>query len=284
MSDNKIRMAIVFTCHNREEKTRNCIETLRSQRSSYSIQTEYYICDDGSTDNTCKTVMGLLPEASLILGNGDLFWARGMHAAMLEAVKTQHDFYLMVNDDVAFDEIALDTMLRSYYTAVKDTNGKPCGIVGATLKTDRSEISYGGWRYVRKLKIGRAELLEPNGVPRLCDLANWNCFLLPDEVIQSVGLIDPYYHHSKGDFDYSMMMKRKGYPIYIATDFIGTVDNNESSWGKEKSISLKLRKLFSVKGIPPKYEMYYFTKNWGLLGFCFFFYSFPKTVIHAIME
>lgn len=287
MCDGKISIAIIFTCYDRAEKTRACIRSLRSQTSHYLVDIDYYICDDGSTDETGDVIRTLLPHAHIVNGDGQLFWVRGMHKAMLEAIKSHHDFYLMVNDDVEFNDDAFDIMLDSYYEIFRpDAPGKNkmflSGIVGPTLKRDKSDISYGGWKYVRSLKIGRAELIRPNGNVQICDIANWNCFMIPEQIIQDVGVIDPYYHHSKGDFDYSMMMKRKGYDIYIAKDYIGTVDNNEDSTRDKGNVVQVLKQLFSVKGIPPKYEIYYFTKNWGILGFFFFFYSFPKTMIHEL--
>lgn len=283
-----IKIAVVFTCHNRKLKTKECIETLINQRTNYSIALDYYICDDGSTDGTCDIIDSLLPNATLLRGSGNLYWARGMYSAMKEAAKDYHDFYWMVNDDVAFFDDALEKMLNTYYNIAgkikgQGTNSSAYGIVGSTLKKDLSDISYGGWNYVRKLKIGKSELVKPNGVPQKCDLANWNCFLITNKVIQNIGLIDSFYHHSKGDFDYSMMMMRKGYDIYIAYDYVGTVDNNEPLNLSEYSRIKRLKRLFSVKGTPPKYEYHYFVKNWGVFGFLFFFYSFPKTIIHELL-
>ena len=289
MSSEKISIAIIFTCYNRAEKTRACIESLQSQASHYLIDTDYYICDDGSTDDTYNIIRTLLPYAKLIEGNGQLFWVRGMHKAMQESIKSHHDFYLMVNDDVEFNSNMFDVMLDSYYEVLKSDNLEKsvtsfCGIVGSTLKRDKSDISYGGWKYVRNLKIGRAELIRPNGKTQICDIANWNCFMVPETIIQNVGIIDSYYHHSKGDFDYSMMMKHKKYDIYIAKDYVGIVDNNKDSTIHKKKVGQVLKQLFSVKGIPPKYEFYYFTKNWGVFGFFFFCYSFPKTIVHEILN
>lgn len=289
MHNEKISIAIIFTCYNREEKTRACIRSLRSQTSHYLVDLDYYICDDGSTDDTYNIIKTLLPYAQIVKGDGHLFWVRGMHKAMQEAVRSHHDFYLMINDDVEFNDDMFDIMLDSYYEIFRSDDPRKnmarlCGIVGSTLKKDKSDISYGGWRYIRNLKIGRAGLIRPNGEIQICDIANWNCFMIPERIIQDVGLIDPYYHHSKGDFDYSMMMKRKGYHIYIARDYIGMVDNNEDHISHKEDIGQILKRLFSVKGIPPKYEFYYFTKNWGLLGFLFFFYSFPKTIVHDLLS
>lgn len=100
MRDKKVSIAVIFTCYNRAEKTRACIRSLQSQTSHYLTDLDYYICDDGSTDDTCDMIKALLPHARIVKGDGKLFWVRGMHRAMQEAVRSYHDFYLMVNDDV----------------------------------------------------------------------------------------------------------------------------------------------------------------------------------------
>ena len=51
------------------------------------VEFHFYICDDGSSDGTVPAIRTIIPEAGIYVGDGNLFWARGMFQAMCMAVK-----------------------------------------------------------------------------------------------------------------------------------------------------------------------------------------------------
>ena len=271
-----MKLAIIFTCFNRAEKTKKCIMSIKSQILDNDIKLQFYICDDGSTDNTLSYIKELLPEATIINSGGGLYWSKGMHVAMRAAYQDGNDFYLMINDDVDFYQTAIKTMLESY--KLSETG---CAIVGTTRSKDENITTYGGGNFVRKLQLGRHILVEPNGKIQTCQIANWNCFLLPNEILKVVGLIDNYYEHGCGDHDYSLLMRRKGYPIYVATDYIGKCDRNpiEGTYSdKALPRHVRISKLFSIKGRPIKSSVHFYFKNHGLLGIAYLVYDYSKEI------
>ena len=242
-------IAIVTTTFNRAEQTVRAFETILDPR----YRLDFYICDDASTDGTPEKIRRLLPDATIVNGTGRLFWCKGMHAAMQAAAEKRHDFYLMINDDVEFFPGVIGIMLDAYEAA-----GRRCGITGPIKAFDSDETSYGGKR------IGDTKMISPNGALQLCDLANWNCFLIDQETIDEVGLIDPAYSHSYGDHDYSLMMKRNNLPIYIAPAYVGLCDRNpmEGTFFDSKlDRKVRLKKFFSPKGMNLKSGMHFYWKN-----------------------
>lgn len=249
------KIAIIFTCFNRANITKRCIDSIKNQKYRFreKLDIELFVCDDGSTDNTYCLLKNSDLSIKVVRSKGGLFWNKSMYIAMTEAIKTNHDFYLMINDDVNFYSDAIETMLESYYDA-----NESCGITGATRSTSTNKTTYGGKELCKK------NFITPNGMLQLCDLANWNCFLIDEKIIKDVGLIDPYYDHSYGDYDYSLMMKRKGYHIYVAKKNIGECDRNNLN-GTFKDRSLPKRKrlnlFFSPKGMSFRSGIRYALKN-----------------------
>lgn len=231
----------------------------KEQQKRSEAKLSVYITDDCSTDGTREMLKDYSKVLNLtVLDGGNLYWDKGMHRAMQQAVKEFHDFYLMINDDVDFFDDFLDTMLESYKEA-----GDSCGISGATQNTRRKCTSYGGMLFEGK------SLLDPNGTVQECNLANWNCFLVDQKVIDKVGIIDPYYEHSYGDYDYSMCMQRNGFKVYLSKRYVGVCDRNSlKGTFKDKELPRKQRihLFFSPKGMAFKSGIRYSIKNFDYLG------------------
>lgn len=272
-----ITISVIFTCHNRKEKTLRCLEKLYKQKYTYQLQLNYYVCDDLSIDGTPEAIKSSYPEVHLIEGNGNLFWARGMAKAMEKAELERADFYLMANDDVDFFEDAVQTLLDSFYQK-KDSL---CAIVGSMKDAQSGEHTYGGlmWNWKARPDIVRSVI--PDGTCPECNQANWNCFLIPVELYKRVGKIDSYYEHSRADFDYSNRIVLANRKIYVASKYVGFCSRNSSknTW---KDTSLSVRKRFELlekkTGLPWRSRWHYYRKYYGIWAI----YKFIAPYIHII--
>lgn len=107
------RIAALLTCHNRRELTLRCIQRLLAQ-SGYDAHLDVVVLDAASTDGTAEAIHARYEEATVLQGQADQFWNRGMHAAFSHAVAHgPYDFYLWVNDDTELAPGALATVLRT---------------------------------------------------------------------------------------------------------------------------------------------------------------------------
>lgn len=253
-----MRLAIMFTCFNRKEKTLRCIESLYKQRNI--PQFDLYVCDDNSSDSTVEAIREKFPNTIILKGSGSLFWTRGMYKVMKAANEVGYDYYLMVNDDVEF----IDTMWISMYEPFSEY--RTLGVVGCTLSQSTLKQTYGGSKFFKdRWNYYIGPMLAPaEGYFVECDLANWNCFLISQEVVKRVGIIYPVYEHAMGDFDYSFRMRRKNIKIVLAKQFVGYCETNgiEGSF-KDSTLPRKtrLKKLFQPNGLPIK-SWFYFTKSY----------------------
>ena len=271
-----MNVSVILACYNRKETTRQCIEALNKQLcEEKNLRFDIYVYDDASTDGTYDMLVREWPSVKVIRGSGASYWAKSMHDLM-QIVKNKYDYYLMVNDDVIFRENAVKTIFRAYKQA--DCN---CGIVGATQSFYSGEITYGGRDKEKKLiNPSREKLLR-------CQWAGWNCFLINNEVLNLVGIIDGKYQHAWGDWDYSYRMSKKKIPIYLASDYIGYCEENTINgtyMDDTLSIKMRLKNLFSSKGLPFYSYIRYNVKTRGLLGFIIAIYGYTSLIYYIISK
>lgn len=240
-------LAIIMTVHNRKEKTLKCLESISKVKNipPYDV----IVCDDASSDGTVEEVTKRYSNIIVVEGTGNCFWTRGMYLAMQEAKKRDYDLYLMVNDDVQFSQNMWNIMKESL------SQRRNVGVTGATQSAISGELTYSGAKFYHangKTYVGSK--IAPNGrIDNECDVSNWNCFLITKNVVNQVGLIDPVYEHSFGDFDYSLRMKSNGMKIILSKEYIGFCENNSiSGTYKDGKLSCckRIKKMFAPTGLP----------------------------------
>ena len=206
-------IAVLLTVHNRKEKTLCCLRNLFNQQVLNGYQVEVYLTDDGCNDGTPEAIQTQYPQVHIVQGDGHLFWNRGMYAAWETASKAKdYDFYLWLNDDT----FVYPYMLKSLLQASNEKKDQAI-IIGATQSSNKAYFTYGG-----RLKKGTTPV--PNGSLLKVEFFNGNIVLVPREVFNALGNLDPYFSHSKGDFDYGLREKKAGIEMYQAGRYLGECD------------------------------------------------------------
>ena len=274
MKVNMNKLSIIITYYNRRVKTERCIQQLiKSAKKVENLQITFFVCDDGSTDETTDAIDKICRQNGVDLyvnkGTGNLFWARGMASAMQEAEKHIADFYLMVNDDVDFDDDAIQIMLDAYELSAE----KKCAIVGSTKDASTGEHTYGGeyWEFYRFKDS--TQQVKPSVPMKKCNRANWNCFLIPVSLYDEIGKIDSYYEHGAADFDYTKRIIDAGYDVFVADRYIGFCSRNEKkgTWcDPELPMMQRIRAMNKKNGLPPKSQWYFCKKMYGRYAFWYF--------------
>ncbi len=104
---------VLLPVHNRCAITRQCIEQLLAQTFR---ELHLVVIDDGSTDGTPDMVGSLAPQATLIQGDGNLWWAGSLQKGLDWLEKNdvpKEDIVLILNDDTTFDEHFVEQAVRS---------------------------------------------------------------------------------------------------------------------------------------------------------------------------
>jgi GT2 family glycosyltransferase len=252
-------IAVLLTCHNRRNKTIQCLKHLYSLtgiRERFIL--DVFLVDDGSIDGTSDEVKKLFPEVNLIMGDGALYWNRGMHLAWQEAKKTaDFDYYLWLNDDTDLMSGALLEMLEC--VTIKNNAAVICG---AICSEQTHSFTYGG-----RTDDGK-EVLPGNFIPP-CHVINGNCVLISKEICDNIGILDPIYPHAIGDFEYGLRAAKNGYEVVTTREFIGYCEKNTSphKWCNSKvPLHQRVKALYSpLANCHPFYFFIFERKYYGLI-------------------
>lgn len=226
------KIAVLLTCYNRRELTIKCLEHLYACDLPLEHELEVFLVDDGSTDGTSDVVITAFPKVNIITGDGNLFWNRGMHLAWTSALSTDnYDFFLWLNDDTILFDNAIIQLLNTYYSSSNEA------IVCSSICSAAGEVcTYGGFK--------DSMLVVPNGNIQFCDYFNGNCVLISYLVYSKLGTVDPFFHHSLGDFDYGKRAKAMSINILATASFVGYCEKH-TNYPKWCSPDVKFVKRFS---------------------------------------
>lgn len=232
-----MNVAVLITVFNRKQKTLECLDRLFNQDFTEKCEIEVYLTNDGCTDGTSEAVQLQYPSVHIINGDGNLFWNRGMYVAWCEAEKTQHDYYLWLNDDtILFDDAIGHLLMLS-----KEKDDKAI-IVGTTLDSGKNKITYGGFDQYGCL------ITDIKGITE-CHTWNGNIVLIPQYVYEHVGKNDPIFHHAIGDTDYGLRALKIGIISYLSDRPSGICDLHLSI-PKWKDPAVPLTKRFKYLYMP----------------------------------
>lgn len=269
------KTAILLTCHNRKDKTINCLKSLYKalELSKSEITADIYLVDDGSVDGTSEEITLNFPDINIIKGSGELFWSGGMRLAWKTALdqNRNYDSYLLLNDDVELTENVFDSLLSTHKYCLERFNQS--GIyVSSTRDLSDAKISYGGTLITRwGIKITTAKV-KPAEIPMPCTMANANILMVTSDVVNAIGILDSKYIHQFGDYDYTLVASKHKIPVLVCPGVGGICkDDHGNSWLPANStLKDRLKYLYSPLGLSYREQSYYLKKN--------FKYQFPYYV------
>jgi GT2 family glycosyltransferase len=281
------RLAVLMTCHNRVAGTIACLTSLKNQKP-FGASLELIVTDDGSSDGTASAIGNIFPDATIIQGDGNLFWCGGMRAAFAHAMQSDYDFYLWLNDDTRLNEDALPRILQTYSDASSQL-GSELIIVGSTCDPESGTMSYGGW----KRRTGNMFSTSWEKIPpqmnrwTTCDTMNGNCALIPRSVAERMGNLDVNFSHSMGDLDYGLRAKEAGCQIVIVPGYCGICGaNNGTGMWTDKRLPLRVRwnKLLGPKGLPIKEWMVFTRRHKGPLWILVWLSPYARFWLNALPQ
>jgi GT2 family glycosyltransferase len=254
------RIAAVIAAYNRKALTLECLRSLLAQQVP-GVTLDAFVLDDASDDGTSEAIAEQFPEATVLHGNGQLYWNGGMRRAFAAAIAGHYDYYLWMNDDTRLDDGALAVLLDTE-RRVRQRDDEAVIVAGSTRHPETGELTYGGVVRPYRWRPLRSELVEPGEAPRPCETMNGNAVLISRAVVQRVGNIDPAFSHGAGDFDYGLRARAAGCSIWIAPGTIGTCASHPRRRTDDQPLLEELRRLWSTKELSPGSWAVY-SRRWG---------------------
>jgi GT2 family glycosyltransferase len=280
----RTRIVSVLTCYNRKAMTLSSLRALETAARAAEIELEMIVVDDASTDGTAAAIRTEYPWVEVIDGSGALFWNRGMYIGFGVALQRPADYYLWLNDDTELLADSLQSLLRQS-EQLQRTEGTPVILVGATAERSEGRVTYGGRVRRSRWRRFNFELVwdEKRALP--CEAVEGNCVLIPREVAQRVGNLDPTFEHAMGDTDYGLRALRAGFRSFVAAGIIGYCsDNSMAGTYRDDSISLCRRGqlLLSRKGLPMRSWLHFTRRHGGLLWPLYFSSPYVRLIWSAV--
>lgn len=258
------RTAVLMTCYNRKTNTLACLAALFNQVLPPEVTVDVYLVDDGSTDGTAEAVQQTYPQVKILLGDGNLYWNRGMHKAFAEALKYDYDYYLWLNDDTLLDPEALNILLTTSDHLTQQGYQRAI-VTGSIRDSQMNTLVYGGMVQASQWRPLKFHLIEPEAQAKQCDTINGNCVLIPREVAQIVGNLDPAFTHYLGDFDYGLRAQQQGCTVWVAPGYVGSCPLNrrqDTQIEASEPLSNLLKKINRPKGLSFQGEVLYSFQEW----------------------
>ena len=281
-----MRIASLITCHNRKAKTRACLDALFQNALPEDYSLNVFLVDDGSADGTELAVRERYPQVRVINGNGSLYWNSGMRVAFAAAIEKGFNYYLWLNDDTLLYPSAIETLIATAQD-LQTKQGKSVIVVGSTQDANDGHLTYGGLIRPHTWKATTFTLAAPRDVPVECETMNGNCVLIPCEVAQAVGNLEPKFAHAMGDLDYGLRARYAGFSVWAMVGFAGTCSNNAAT-GSFNDASLpaavRLSKMMQPKGLPPSSWRVFTQRHAGILWPIFWLWPYVSILLKGLVK
>lgn len=264
-------IAVLLTTYNRKAKTIACLQSLQRQRLPQGVQLTLHVTDDASSDGTPQAILSVYPKARIYQGSGHLFWAGGMRHTWQQAAKESPDFYLLLNDDTVLHEDAVAMLLNAPAVATS-----LC--IGSTSDPVTRQRTYGGRRLTAKRSWRDDEIVLSQTEYLPCDVANANIMLVPQKIVEEIGILSGAYTHSLADYDYALSANRAGFAVYVAPGFLGECENDHGKNWQPQNTNLRQRIAYlkSPKGLAYNEYMTFIKRHFPL--------SYPSAFVKVWMK
>lgn len=274
----------VLTSFNRKDMTLRCLDALAASAQQAGVQLSAILVDDRSTDGTAAAVRERFPWVEVIEGTGTLFWNRGMRMGFDLALRRHADYYLWINDDTHLVPGALASLLVQS-RALCTRESRPVIVVGATAERDSGTISYGGRVAPSRIKRFNYKLVWSPTDPVPCEAMEGNCVLIPRQVANDVGNLDPVFEHAMGDTDYGLRAQKAGYKLFVAAGVAGYCSPNALG-GTYFDTSLPLRQrwklMMSRKGLPVRSWLHFSRRHGGWMWPLYFAWPYVRVLASGL--
>lgn len=208
------KVYILIPTHNRKDHLRKCLRCIQNQTYKDIVTV---VIDDGSTDGTAEMLAKELPEATVLKGNGNLWWGGAMRMGIdyVLGKAKKGDFVLLMNDDTIFGS----DYLRTIIGASKRYNRAIIGSICFDARNKKKVIEAGvimNWSRGRldvPLRLPRDyKKRKAREVDTFCGRGT----LVPVEVFREVGNYSRRLPHYLSDYEYFIRAKNAGFKLLIS--------------------------------------------------------------------
>ncbi len=241
-----ISVVLAMTCHGRPATTLAALHAAARQILPADVKLAAVLVEDDPAAPVARAADRVFPGIDTIAADGTLWWGGAIRRALDAAAAQRPDFLLWLNDDVTLDSDALARLLTTH----ADGGGI---VVGAVRDPATGARSYGGQiRTSHPFRFAPVPVAER---PPPCDTFQGNVVLVPIEVHERLGGVDPAFIGAQGgaDTDFGLRACAAGVPIRQAPGTVGDCAPNDSiaPWRDARAtLGERWRAILGPRGYP----------------------------------
>jgi GT2 family glycosyltransferase len=196
----------VIPVHNHVDQTLRCLAALATS----TVGITAIVVDDGSSDDTRRAVAIHHPDATVLRGDGTLWWAGAVNLGAAHAMDRGADYILTLNNDGVLAPTALEALLAA------EDRGRPALRCSQRRHLDHPEnLHDAGLLIDWTLPRGYRRQAGGSDQPVLVDMTGANAMLIPRRCFEDIGLFDAArFPQCWADWDFQLRAKAKGWPLY----------------------------------------------------------------------
>ncbi|AWW45639.1 hypothetical protein DPM18_01700 [Polynucleobacter paneuropaeus] len=238
-----MELAVVIPTFNRLPITKQCIDSLRANKSRNDL---IIICDSSSTDGT-QSIQGFYDNLIFIDVGPGAWWSAAVNVGAQRAVQMGCKSILVLNDDLNFNYDLINSLLES-------SKNHPDSIISASQEAN-SKIFLGSIYpgFFKRTQHIYQELALSKKTSLEVETTNGSCLLIPSTVFKKIGYFDEVQcPHLYGDTQFQLRALRDG--IKIICDLTTRVIQQPNTNYIER---LSISSMFVAPGSPLKISAYW---------------------------
>jgi N-acetylglucosaminyl-diphospho-decaprenol L-rhamnosyltransferase len=214
------RIFLVVPVHNRKTWTAGFLRCIQAQTFR---NFQVIVVDDGSTDGTGELVKSEYPEATLLRGDGNLWWTGAINLGIRNVMgrALASDAVLVINDDLEVSPNYLEVLYRLWQS-------RPRTLIGSVLvDIDNPDVIYNGgnavnWWTAKFAVLNRGRRLSEFGNDYYLEASflTGRGTLIPISVFHEIGLYDDKHFQQCGDTELPVRARKHGYRLIVSYDAV----------------------------------------------------------------
>jgi GT2 family glycosyltransferase len=207
MQDKKVNVGVIILNYNGLQHTLKCINNLRHAAKKVRLCTiNIVVVDNASTDGSEESLR-IIQEITFIQSSKNGGFASGCNMGIKHCQQLKYDYILLLNNDASIIEGTIDDLIKS-----SQLNNNHVLISVPIFNPDQSMQSLGG--YINKL-TGKVKLITAFKNHNKVEFLTGCCMLIPNEVLNTIGLLDERFFMYWEDVDYCWRAKKAGLKLII---------------------------------------------------------------------
>ncbi len=202
-------VAVVIVAWNNYDDTEECIESIQNQRF---VETQIFLVDNGSKIEPLDHLIDKYPEINYIRSEKNLGFAAGYNLGLHEALKTNSEYLLIVNNDTKSDSLMLKSLVETFED---ESIGLAAPVIYYYGSKDLIWSNGGDINNFLLMPLNSHNRNSSLSQPIQRTFVSGCCYLLKREMLNQVGLFDERFFLYFEDLDFCTRVNKTEWKMIV---------------------------------------------------------------------